>query len=105
MAFKRINTGDTDLARIQDAVAAGFSDVDARPLVGGNVLSATLIYGQDNLVAHGLGRMPQYWLVIRKDANAVVWEQPSGDLNGASTSDKLINLRCSATCNITLWVN
>lgn len=80
--------------------------LESVPMVGGVLLNGiSLISGQDNIIIHGLGRTPVVFFVGNLNANAVVWSPTSASLSGASSNTSVINLRCSANCTISLWVN
>lgn len=132
MALKKIQSADRDLNLVQDNVDSAFRDLErvdfltaaglntasptftlakgSLPFLGGVVIqSLPLISGQDNLVPHALGKAPSYWMMVRKNANADVWEAVTSklvDSSGVSQSvnRSYINLKCSANVTITLWV-
>ncbi len=105
-AFPRIQTSDKDLQLIQDNIDKTFSPILSMPMAGGNVLaSIVLVTGQDNLIAHKLGRKARYFIVINQNADATVWNPISTALGNAQSDTQFINLQCSADCTVTLWVN
>jgi hypothetical protein len=105
MPFQRTQTADDLLNRIQDQIARTIASIEASPFISGNAISQDLVSGQDNLVAHKLGRAIRYWIPLRKNANADVWEQSTSQLGNVSSNDSYLNLRCSANCTVTLWVS
>lgn len=106
MVFKTINTDDKDLQFIQDNVAASILPLESQPMVGGVVLkNISLVAGQDNIIQHTLGRFPQIFFVGNLNQNSVVWSQSSTALFNQSSNALNINLRCSVSCIITLWIN
>lgn len=129
MPFKRIQTNDQNLSLIQDSVeqalnfpstilritSSGGQQITERsqtgaPYISGNLIQIALTAGQDNLVPHGLNRSPVVWTIARLDTNATIWEvvtskiQNSSGVN-ASANSTFINLWCSSSCTITLWIN
>lgn len=129
MAFKRVVTSDPHLQAIQDNVQAALGSpasilgvtldstgkqkisktTGANPFSSGNVITMALKSGQDNLVPHSLQATPQAWSVLRKDANANVWEVKTAQIldsnkNQLSANAQYLNLWCSANCNVTVWV-
>lgn len=130
MAFKRISTADQNLQFIQDNVSQALANpsttqlsqsVDSQgrqtvknstvpaPFSSGNVVSWALKAGGDNLLPHGLQRVPNFWLIVRTDANSTVWEAQTTTLADKahptqSATATYLNLHCSANCNALVWV-
>ncbi len=102
--LSRIQTTDQEIQLIQDNVDKALTPLQSIPMVGGAVVSTSLISGQDNLIRHGLGRLPKLFLVGNLNANSVVWSPDTSTLNNASSDSIFINLRCSSDCTISLWV-
>lgn len=105
MSFRKIVTPDQNLQKVQDAIEGAIKDLNSGTFSGGRVLKVAMNGGVDNLISHGLSRVPQYWLLLGKDAATDIWETPSSSLQGKSATDKLINLTSNVNCNIILWVN
>lgn len=132
MAFKRINTTDQNLQIIQDNVQSTIPGLTNRiekktdpttkqitfvrdqisaPFEGGNfLLNVSLSSGKDNLVTHGLGRIPTLWVILKQTVNTTVWEVLTTALKTPtqaqrSSSDEFLNLWCGTDCIINLWVN
>ncbi len=131
MAFKKIQFQDQSISLFQDNVEQAFAPLqstlliekttqsgqtvflrsfNSQPFVGGNLIKQPITSGVDNLIAHGLGRLPKVWTVMRLDANTNIWEVSTTSLSTASltsssTSDEFINLWCGTSCNVTIWVN
>jgi hypothetical protein len=93
VTLKRIPTDSKDIQLIQDAV-----DTALIPLQQGLMATAltinnvALVSGQDNLIPH-------------LKVNSVVWSPDTASLSGSNWDSTRINLRCSTSCTITLWVN
>lgn len=105
MAFRQINTSDKNLQLIQSAIADAVAPLDSTPFVGGvKLTSLALIAGQDNLVAHKLGKTPTDFIVTWQGANSVIWTQASSAISNVSANASFLNLWCSANCTINLWV-
>jgi hypothetical protein len=70
-------------------------------LIDGKLVSdAELTTGQDNEVGHGLGRIPQGYIVVDRNANSVV--STSSTLNRNPKNSLILN--CSANVTVSLWV-
>ncbi len=106
MTFQQIITTDQNLQLVQNNINNALTPLQNQPMTNGVLLNGvSLITGQDNLIQHTLGRTPVIFFVGNLNADAVVWSQPSGSINGASSNATVINLRCSANCQISLWIN
>lgn len=85
--------------RVQDNVNAAFIPLQASQIINGQVLKGvSLTTGQDNIVNHRLGRELVGYIVIKKNANADVWD--SSTLTPALT----VVLQTSANCTVDLYV-
>lgn len=106
MALKRIMADDKNVQLIQDNVDAALIPLQTALMATAKVISnVTLTSGQDNLIAHQLGRVPTIFFIGNLKVNSVVWSPTTSTLNGSNWSSNQINLRCSTTCTITLWIN
>jgi hypothetical protein len=65
--------GDT-LNRLQNKLVDAVGALRASPLAPSKVLTSVAIGTSSTEVAHTLGRRVVGWVVVRRDANAVVWE-------------------------------
>jgi hypothetical protein len=99
--FKKINTDNYDLQKVQDSVAAAFQTLGVNFVVNGELVKGiTLQSGVDNKVEHKLGRVPNGFFIADKNANADVWQSTTVN----NIKDRLLLLRSSATVTINLWV-
>lgn len=129
MSFKTINVPDKNIQLIQDNVTQalnfsanlltvttinGTQNIDrgniGSPFMGGNLIDITLTAAADNLVPHGLNRLPQLWVLCRLDAQSTIWEKKTAQLNDAngnaqSATNQFLNLWVSTSCHVRLWVN
>lgn len=95
--FRKIYTDDLLQQRLQDSVAASFQYFEKLPQLDSVIVQDVILSsGIDNAVEHKLNRKLTGWQIIRKDANADVWE--SSTVN--STPSKTIILRSSATVKL-----
>jgi hypothetical protein len=101
-SFRKINTTNPELMRVQDAVAESVNVLndallaEARLVVGIAVTS-----GSPTAVAHGLGRPVQGWFVVDADGATQVWRvQPAP----VDAPNKLLFLQASASANISIVV-
>ena len=104
--MKKINFQDVPISLFQDNVADALRPLEAIPMVNGNLLtSIDLIAGQDNLIRHGLGHAPTVFFIGNQNVDTRVWSPGTAVLSGAASDRTFLNLRCSSTCNVAVWVN
>jgi hypothetical protein len=101
---RQINFEDKNLSLLQANVADAIRPLETLPIRGGNILTLYLTSGSDNLVEHGLGYTPQYVIVMTPDVQSDIWSPASVSLSNATANRVVINLRCSASCNVKVWV-
>lgn len=108
--LKRVKTGNSNIDRIQDNVDSALIPIQLSPLIGGNVVTGqVLTIGANNLVQHGLQRVPSYFVVLSQNAGVSIWTESLATLllNGqaSNANDQYINLKTSATVTATIWFN
>lgn len=90
-----------EVSKFQFNVIEMLNNIVGIPLLDGVLLTQIeLVSGAINPVDHKLGRTPQGYIVVRKRANASIWD--SQDLN--KFSDLTLDLNCSANVIIDLWI-
>lgn len=93
-----INSPDEIFNRFQDEVAAKVNDVLSSPLLNGKFLKAEVLKAASPVVVtHGLGRLPQGWIIIDRTAAATPWRS-------APSTKQTITLSTSADVTVALWV-
>lgn len=89
---------------LQDLQAAIFAVLDPLvrlvPLNHGRLISSVVLSTTPVNVEHKLGRPLIGWLVVRKNADARVWEDQATTVDGS----KFLRLDASAAVTVTLWV-
>lgn len=98
MSVTRINTQNYELSRVQDFLANAIDRLDSEIVNGHQIDSIDLTAGEANTINHGLGRNLRGYIVVRKDANASIWDETS------STPAKTLKLQTSSDCTVSLWV-
>ena len=97
--FKQIKSDDYELMRVQDNVNTALIPVLTNQILNGQVLkSVVLTTGSSNIVNHKLGRDLVGYIVIKKNANADVWDSTS------VTPTLTLVLETSANCTVDLYV-
>lgn len=97
--FAKVQVDDDALNRVQDRIKQVTDALVANQLLEGRLVTVTLAAGAFTPVSHGLGRRPTGYLVVRRNANAAIWDQ--GD---TPDSNAFLYLQTSATVTVTLWV-
>jgi hypothetical protein len=99
--FKKVNASSEELNRVQDAIEAVLNPVLASaPIDGVHLKGIFLAASTVTQVAHKLNRKAAGWILVRKSANANVWE-PASQVPLASST---IALESDADVTIDLWV-
>ena len=92
---------DVNLTRVQDNVKLVLDQVVSKEMLDGIIIKTVYLRSAGaNTINHGLGRELQGWQIIRKDANANVWDSQGSN----NIPDKTLVLNCSADVIISLWV-
>ena len=97
--FAKVQVDDETLNRVQDRIKVVTDALVANQMLEGRLVTVTLTAGAFTQVTHGLGRQPQGYIVVRRNANAVIWDQPDG-----TDANAFLYLQPSATVTATLWV-
>lgn len=98
--FKTFRIDDQQASRFQDNVSDFTSQLENKLQLDSVIIKdVVLTTGQDNLIAHKLGREYQGWQLIDKDANSDVWRTP-----GATNKDLFLTLQSTANCTISILV-
>lgn len=98
-ALKKLQLTDDAVSRFQDNVEEALKPIIAASLIDGLLLpDIDLISGQDNNVSHKLGRIPLGYIPVKRSASSTIWDQAS------TAPSSLLNLHCSTSCTVSLWV-
>lgn len=97
--FAKVQVDDEALNRVQDRIKVVTDALIANQLLEGRIVTVTLTSGSFNRVTHGLARRPQGYIVLRRNANANLWDQPDG-----TDASSFLYIQPSATVTVTLWV-
>jgi hypothetical protein len=97
--FRRLNTGDEALDRVQSAVVDALQGQLPSVFEGGIVIEGVqLLSTGPTVLQHGLGRLPLGYLVLKRNAAATIWDTPTPA--PAST----LKLETTADVTVTLLV-
>jgi len=99
--FKKLETADTMISRIQDNVEQAIKQLPTTEIIQGRLLiNVSLVSGSINFVDHKLGRKLIGWKITRIRANSIIWD--SQDTN--VSPDKLLSLNCNNNVTVDIWV-
>lgn len=99
--FKKHSSENQDLNKVQSNIEQFVKQFSLNPLLDGVLVkNIALTSSTTNVVSHKLGRKPIGFLVVRKRANSVVWDEQDDNKKPEST----LLLNCSANVTIDLWV-
>ncbi len=94
-AFKVQHFSDTDLALLNSALKEWTDQFKGIPFLQGRSFSQEITTSGLEIV-HNLGRQPQGWIILGKDANVDIWE--------TSKSSTILSLDADGTTNFSIWV-
>jgi len=97
--WKRVTTGDPVIEELQDNAEPIMKRVEGAFSLDGVLLKKKTINGA-TIVTHGLGRVPQGFVVIRRRGNVVVYDDQDNNNNAAKT----LKLNSASSVEVDLWV-
>jgi hypothetical protein len=102
VGLKKIRTEDETLNRVQDNIDQAIKDIERKDALARVVIEDVelLASSTDNFLSHKLDRKIKGFLVVRKNANADIWESATENVR----PEKQIILRASAAVTATIWV-
>ena len=84
--FKKVGTKDADLQKVQQNVENAITTIIRKEIVDGVLIkNVCLTPGISNEIKHGLGRSPLGWFIVRKRADARIWDVQDFNKNPSKT--------------------
>lgn len=97
--FRAIGTTDRVLQKLQDALSKIFNSLETKSIIDGRLINDVFITsGTPKEIDHGLQRPIIGWIIVGKNANAVVWSSISDIPN------RTLIFNASANVTVSLWV-
>lgn len=93
--MRHVDTDRDDVQELWEAADEETRQQGNVPISRGRMVPAVLTTGS-NLVAHGLQRQPDGWIVADRDSAATIYR--------TDWDDKNLTLQAGANCNVQLWV-
>lgn len=96
--FNVIQTSNTDLQTVQQALVRTLTPVFNTPNLGGNLLTGQVLAVGVNTINHGLGRNLNGWSIVRQRAQANIWD--SQDSNKMQNLTLILNSTAAVTVDL-----
>lgn len=98
-SFRLFASADKDTMSLQSNVRDFAADVSALALLDYVILKdIDLITATNNKIQHKLNRPVIGYIVVRKDAQADIWDVPTAN----NLSNFILTLQCSANCKVSI---
>lgn len=95
--LKKVVTDDRNINQLQDNVEQAITPIITSEIINGLIIKdIEVLTGTTKTIPHKLGRAPNGYAIIKRNANSQVW---NGVIN-----KKNIELNSSANVTISLWV-
>lgn len=96
--YRRIQTSDSDLNRVQDSTNTVVQEISSGPFIGGKQLTAVAVSASQTSIPHKLRITPTTVILGPSDRDSRVWMPRTPDSN-------YIYLQASTDCNLfVIWV-
>ena len=98
-AFRAIRTAVKDIQRLQDALSKVFNAIQKKEILDGRLInSVALTTSGPAEIEHGLRKPIRGWIIVEKNANAIVYSSVS------TTPNATLILNTTANVTVDLWV-
>lgn len=100
--FKKIQA-DRILGQVQSNIELSLLPIQKSVIIDGVLLPdiiLTAAASNGTMINHLLGRNPNGYIIVKQNANSVVWQSDVQNL----IPDKVLYLKCSADVTVSLWV-
>ena len=99
--FKKIGVSDNELQKVQQNVENAITPIIRKEIIDGVLLKKVCLDpGVANEIKHGLGREPQGWEIVRKRADARIWDVQDFNNNPSKT----LSIAASHTVTVDIWI-
>lgn len=96
-SYKKLPTNDPVIRQIQNNTEQAITPILDKEIIDGIIVKEIeLSTGVENIVNHKLGREPLGYIIVKKNANSVIWN--------SSINKRNIDLRCSANVTVNIWI-
>jgi len=98
--YEAYNVSDPNLTKVQYKLQEALGPIFSIDLLDGNLITGVDLTTSASVIAHKLGRESKGYIVVKRSANAVVYDNESTNTSKAS----FIKLIASASVTIDVWV-
>ena len=99
--YERVSTGVPQLDAVQERVEDALLPISLSTIVDGKLLTGhVLASGSTSVIAHGLGRKLQGWIVVSKNAAQHVYDSQASN----SAPETFLHLTAGGAVTVDLWV-
>lgn len=98
--FKKISSTNKEVKQLQENVEQAIKPIINSQIVDGVLVkNIVIVSGTEKFVEHKLGREPIGFIVVRKRANAIIWDDQDNN-----TNKRTFSLNSSANVTIDAWI-
>ena len=98
--FRKVLSGSREMTSLQTNVEQAVGEVIKSPLINGRLLENVILGTASVRVEHKLGRKPQGYIVVRRTADAQVFDSQAVE----GSPDLFLPLTASAPVTVSLWI-
>ncbi len=99
--FKKVGSTDGELQKVQQNVENAISPIIRKEIIDGVLLRDVCLEPSiSNEVKHSLGRKPLGWTIVRKRADARIWDVQDYNRNPTKT----LSLAVSHSVKVDIWI-
>ena len=99
--LKKIGLKDKEAQKFQQNVENTIEPIIRKEIIDGVLVKDVCLEpGTSNEVKHGLGRKPLGWIVVRKRADARIWDVQDFNANPSKT----LSIAVSHSVQVDLWI-
>lgn len=99
--FQKISTNIKEVDRMTEKLSLTLGVLLAKQIIDGELLEDVLVTtGATRTIPHTLQRPVTGYIIVKRNANAVIWDSESLNLR----KDLFLDLNSSATVTVSIWV-
>ena len=102
-AFRKIRVKDQQLDDVQSNIANTINPVLKSLIVDGVLAKDVDLVSGANRVNHKLGRIPEGWLIVDRNATATIFKTLPTTAANTITDSSTISLTSSGTVRVSIW--
>lgn len=99
-SFRKVVGQDRELNQVQSNVAQAVSEFIKSPLLDGRLIEDLSLTTSSTRIEHKLGRVPRGYLIVKRNANAQVYDT----LSSEGSPELFLPLTASGNVTVSLWI-